>query len=118
MQTIKQSIIQTIHEIIKPVVQRAEDMNNLRQAIDLKNQRFKPKYSDSNIFNLVLQREAQRINNESYLLNKISNIRIEDKPIIKKLQKAVKKMLKPFKGLNFDDYIHGEIHLNEIMTSQ
>jgi hypothetical protein len=57
------------------------------------------------------------VNNEAFHLNKISNIRIEDKPMIKKLQKSVKKMLKPFKGLNFDDFLHGEIHLNEIMTS-
>jgi hypothetical protein len=27
-------------------------------------------------------------------------------------------MLKPFKGLNFDDFLHAEIHLNEIMVSQ
>jgi len=26
-------------------------------------------------------------------------------------------MLKPFKGLNFDDYLHAEIHLNEIMVT-
>ncbi len=65
----------------------------------------------------ILQKESQRVSNEVFFLNKIANIRIEDKPMIKKLQKAVKKMLKPFKGLNFDDFIHGEIHLNEIMTS-
>lgn len=27
----------------------------------------------------------------------------------------VKKMLKPFKGLQFDEFLHNEIHLNEIM---
>lgn len=49
-------------------------------------------------------------------MNRTTNIRIEDRPVIKKLQKSVKKMLKPFKGLNFDDFLHAEIHLNEIMS--
>lgn len=26
-------------------------------------------------------------------------------------------MLKPFKGMNFDDFVHAELHLNEIMVS-
>jgi hypothetical protein len=32
------------------------------------------------------------------------------------LQKNVKKMLKPFKGLQYDDFLHNEIHLNQIMS--
>lgn len=27
-------------------------------------------------------------------------------------------MLKPFKGLNYDDFLNNEIHLNEIMATQ
>lgn len=27
-------------------------------------------------------------------------------------------MLKPFKGMNFDDFVHAELHLNEIMVNQ
>ena len=38
--------------------------------------------------------------------------------MIKNLQKMVKKMLKPFKGLQFDEFLHNEIHLNEIMTRE
>ena len=30
----------------------------------------------------------------------------------------VKKMLKPFKGLQFDEFLHNEIHLNEIMSRE
>ena len=30
----------------------------------------------------------------------------------------VKIMLKPFKGLQFDEFLHNEIHLNEIMTRE
>ena len=45
-------------------------------------------------------------------------MKIEDKSLIKNLQKVVKKMLKPFKGLQFDEFLHNEIHLNEIMTRE
>ena len=45
-------------------------------------------------------------------------LRIEDKTLVKTLQKNVKKMLKPFKGLQFDDFLNNEIHLNEIMATQ
>ena len=27
-------------------------------------------------------------------------------------------MLKPFKGLVFDDFLHGEVHLHQIMTGE
>lgn len=79
---------------------------------------MKPKYTDSSVFFSILQKENQRTQIEVGIINKTANIRVEDKPLIKKLQKSVKKMIKPFKGLNFDDYLHGEIHLNEIMVSQ
>ena len=45
-------------------------------------------------------------------------LKIEDKVLIKVLQKNVKKMLKPFKGLQFDDFLNNEIHLNEIMSNE
>ena len=45
-------------------------------------------------------------------------LKIDDKGLIKSIQKNVKKMLKPFKGLQFDDFLNNEIHLNEIMTTQ
>ena len=45
-------------------------------------------------------------------------LKIDDKVLIKNLQKMVKKMLKPFKGFQFDDFLHNEIHLNEIMTRE
>jgi hypothetical protein len=45
-------------------------------------------------------------------------LKIDDKALIKNLQKIVKKMLKPFKGFQFDDFLHNEIHLNEIMTRE
>jgi hypothetical protein len=93
-------------------------MNALRQVIDLKNRKFKTKYTDSSVFQNILNREQKRISDESFFINKTVNLRIEDKPLIKTLQKSVKKMIKPFKGLNFDDFLHAEIHLNEIMVSQ
>eukprot|EP00347_Sterkiella_histriomuscorum_P024344 403331451 len=115
---IKQGVIQTIQDIVKPVISRSEDMNYLKQIIDIKNRKLKPKYTDSQVFFNILQKESQRESVEAYHLNKTANIRIEDKPLIKKLQKSVKKMLKPFKGMNFDDFVHAELHLNEIMVSQ
>ena len=45
-------------------------------------------------------------------------LRIEDKNLIKYLRGQVKKMLKPFRGLQYDDYLNNEIHLNEIMAMQ
>lgn len=44
-------------------------------------------------------------------------LRIEDKSLIKYLRGQVKKMLKPFKGLIYDDFLNNEIHLNEIMAT-
>lgn len=93
-------------------------MNTMRQIIDLKNKKFKSKYTDSSVFTNILTKESSRISNETFFLNKTCNLRIEDKPLIKTVQKSVKKMLKPFRGLNFDDFLHAEIHLNEIMVSQ
>lgn len=54
---------------------------------------------------------------ENLLLSK-SNLKIEDKNLIKQFKKSVSKMRKPFKGLNFDDFLNNEIHLNEIMATQ
>lgn len=46
-----------------------------------------------------------------------SQLKIEDKNLIKQFKKSVGKMLKPFKGLQFDDFLNNEIHLNEIMLT-
>ena len=45
-------------------------------------------------------------------------LRIEDKTLIKYVRNQVKKMLKPFRGLQYDDFLNNEIHLNEIMATQ
>ena len=45
-------------------------------------------------------------------------LKIEDKSLVKNLQKNVKKMIKPFKGLQFDEYLNNEVHLNQIMSSE
>jgi hypothetical protein len=65
-------------------------------------------------FTQILEKESQRVTLENTTLMK-QNIKIEDKRLVKMLQKNVKKMLKPFKGLNYDDFLHNEIHLNQIM---
>ena len=41
---------------------------------------------------------------------------MEDRSLVKHIQKAVKKMLKPFKGLNYDEFMMAEVHLNEVMA--
>jgi len=43
-------------------------------------------------------------------------MKIEDKRLIGMVQKTAKKMLKPFKGLQFDDFLQNEVHLNQIMA--
>lgn len=91
-------------------------MNQLRQIIDLKGKKVKPKNYDSQIFTGILDKEAQRVHQENISLSK-SMLKIEDKTLIKVLQKNAKKMLKPFKGLNYDDFLNNEIHLNEIMAT-
>ena len=94
--------------------------------IDLKAKKLKSKYTDSSFFYNLLQREWQRQSAETYHLNKTNNMRVEDKsPLIKTLQKQVKKMLKPFNrrkptqagGQGNDDYLHAEVHLSEIMIA-
>ena len=45
-------------------------------------------------------------------------LKIEDKSLVKNLQKNVKKMIKPFKGLQYDEYLNNEVHLNQIMATE
>lgn len=92
-------------------------MNQLRQIIDLKAKKVKPKNYESSIFVTILDKEQQRVTQEGAGLAK-NVLRIEDKGLIKYLRGQVKKMLKPFKGLNYDDFLNNEIHLNEIMATQ
>ena len=60
-------------------------MNFLKQIIDFKTRKLKPKYTDSSVFFNILQKENQRSQLENFHLNKTANIRIEDRPLIKKL---------------------------------
>ena len=46
-----------------------------------------------------------------------SQVKVEDNNLVNKFKKSVGKMLKPFKGLQFDDFLNNEIHLNEIMLT-
>lgn len=54
MAGLKQGLIQTIQDIVKPVISRSEDMNLLKQIIDIKNRKLKPKYTDSSVFFNIL----------------------------------------------------------------
>lgn len=51
------------------------------------------------------------------MIQKLS-LKVDDKTLVKITAKQVKKMLKPFKGLQFDEFLHNEIHLNEIMARE
>ena len=50
------------------------------------------------------------------MLNK-SQLKDEDKNLINKFKKSVGKMLKAFKGLQFDEFFNNEIHLNKIILT-
>ena len=86
---------------------------------------MKSKYTDSSFFYNLLQREWQRQSVEGYHLGKTANVRVEDKsPLIKTLQKQVKKMLKPLSrrklgpgGAGNEDYLHSEVHLSEVLMA-
>lgn len=65
----------------------------------------------------MLDKEIARIGQENQLLAKCQ-LKIDDKNLIKTFKHKVDKMLKPFKGLQFDDYLNNDIHLNEIMVAQ
>jgi len=45
-------------------------MNQLRQIIDLKARKVKPKNYENNIFQGILDKEAQRVQQENVLLSK------------------------------------------------
>lgn len=115
LETLKNQLQQGISEILRKVLARSDSMNQMRQIIDLKARKVKTKNYESQIFQNIIEKEQQRIIQENITLAKQS-IRIDDKSLIKFIQKSAKKMLKPFKGLQFDDFLHNEIHLNEIMT--
>lgn len=77
---------------------RVEAINSLRSMIDLRTKRIKSKNFESSCFPLILEKENTRIQQENVLIAK-QTLKIDDKTHIKNLQKSVKKMLKPFKGL-------------------
>lgn len=82
--------------------------------VDQRNRKIKAKF-DCNLYSVMLDKEQQRTKEENTFLAKQQS-RIDDKQLIKLLQKVCKKLLRPFRGLQFDDYLHNEIHLNEIMA--
>ena len=85
--------------------------------IDLRARKVKTKSYDSSQFLLIIEKEQQRIQQENIFIAK-QTIKIDDKPLIKNMQKMVKKMLKPFKGLQFDEFLQNEVHLHEIMQKE
>lgn len=117
IENLKHSLQQLTSEILRKVLARSDSMNTLRQIIDLKAKKVKPKSYESSIFQTVMEKEQQRVTQESTGLSK-NQLRIEDKTLIKYLRGQVKKMLKPFRGLQYDDFLNNEIHLNEIMATQ
>ena len=66
--------------------------------VQKKAKKVKQKNYESQIFLTILEKEQQRVQQENHCLVK-NVLRIEDKTLVKTLQKNVKKMLKPFKGL-------------------
>jgi hypothetical protein len=83
----------------------------------LKAKKVKPKNFETGIFQTIIDKEQQRVTQENVSLQK-GLLRIEDKTLVKYLRGQVKKMLKPFRGLQYDDFLNNEIHLNEIMATQ
>ena len=91
-------------------------MNQLRQIIDIKAKKVKTKSYESIIFQSILDKEQARVKQEAESLTKAA-LKIEDKTLIKYVRGQVKKMLKPFRGLQYDEFLNNEIHLNEIMAT-
>ena len=85
--------------------------------VDLRQKKVKQKNYEAAAFLLIIEKEQARIQQENILIAKQS-IKIDDKALIKQLQKMVKKMLKPFKGLQFDEFLQNEVHLHEIMQKE
>jgi len=96
-ETLKLTLQQSTSEVLKKVLARSDSMNQLRQIIDLRNRKVKQKNYESQIFVQLIEKEQQRIQQENIFIAKLT-LKIDDKALIKNLQKTVKKMLKPFKG--------------------
>ena len=60
-------------------------MNQLRQIIDLKAKKVKPKNYESSIFQTIMDKEQTRVKQESDSLAK-QGLRVEDKTLIKYLR--------------------------------
>lgn len=97
-ENLKHLLQQSTSEILRKVLARSDSMNLLRQIIDLKAKKIKAKNYESQIFLSIVEKEQQRVLQENVALQK-GMLKIEDKTLIKNLQKSVKKMIKPFKGL-------------------
>lgn len=117
LENLKHTLQQLTSEILRKVLARSDSMNQLRQIIDLKAKKVKPKNYESSIFQTIMDKEQTRVKQEADSLAK-QGLRVEDKTLIKYLRGQVKKMLKPFRGLQYDDFLNNEIHLNEIMATQ
>lgn len=117
MDTLKLTLQTATSEILRKVLARSESMNQLRQIIDLRARRVKTKNYETATFVAIIEKESTRIQQENILIAKLQ-LKIEDKTLIKATHKQVKKMLKPFKGLQFDEFLYNEIHLNEIMAKE
>ena len=117
MDTLKLTLQTATSEILRKVLARSESMNQLRQIIDLRARKVKTKNYETAIFVGIIEKESARIQQENILIAKLQ-LKIEDKTLIKATHKQVKKMLKPFKGLQFDEFLYNEIHLNEIMAKE
>jgi hypothetical protein len=65
--------------------------------VDMRNRKIRSKF-ECILFTLMIDKEQQRIKDENVLIAKLS-LKIDDKLLIKHLQKVCKKLLRPFKGL-------------------
>jgi len=68
---------------MRPVLARSEDLNSLKQIVDTKARKLKPKFSDDKPYVGVIQKEQQRVIQENFYLSKASSFRLDDKLLIK-----------------------------------
>jgi len=57
IENLKHSLQQLTSEILRKVLARSDSMNTLRQIIDLKAKKVKPKSYESSIFQTVMEKE-------------------------------------------------------------
>jgi hypothetical protein len=69
---------------VRKVLARSDSMNLLRQIIDLKARKVKPKNYESQIFMTIVEKEQQRVTQENQCLVK-NVLKIEEKTLVKAL---------------------------------